>query len=86
MIFFVQLLNNTWTKKKWTGPEQFEDPSGKLMMLPADLALIQDPEFKKYVVEYANDEAKFFKDFASAFQKLEEFGVKAFAKPWYQFW
>jgi cytochrome c peroxidase len=84
--FFVQLVNNTWTKKKWTGPEQFEDPSGKLMMLPADLALIQDPEFKKYVVEYANDEAKFFKDFASAFQKLEEFGVKAFAKPWYQFW
>jgi len=84
--YFVQLLNNTWTKKKWNGPEQFEDPSGKLMMLPADLALIQDPEFKKYVVEYANNEEKFFKDFAVAFQKLEEVGVKAFAKPWYQFW
>jgi len=84
--FFVQLLNNTWTKKKWNGPEQFEDPTGKLMMLPADLALLQDPAFKKIVEEYANDEAKFFKDFAVAFQKLEELGVKAFQKPWYQFW
>jgi cytochrome c peroxidase len=84
--FFVQLLNNTWTKKKWNGPEQYEDPSGKLMMLPADLALIKDPEFKKICQEYAADEAKFFKDFAAAFQKLEELGVKAFEKPWYQFW
>lgn len=84
--FYVQLLDNTWTKKKWNGPEQYEDPSGKLMMLPADLALIQDPEFKKIVVEFAKDEAKFFKEFACAFQKLEELGVKAFAKPWYQFW
>jgi len=84
--FFVQLLNNTWTKKKWNGPEQYEDSTGKLMMLPADLALIKDPEFKKIVQEYAADEAKFFKDFAAAFQKLEELGVKAFEKPWYQFW
>jgi cytochrome c peroxidase len=84
--FYVQLLNNTWTKKKWNGPEQYEDPSGKLMMLPADLALIKDPEFKKIVEEFANDESKFFKEFASAFQKLEENGVKAFQKPWYQFW
>jgi len=45
--FFVQLINTTWTKKKWEGPEQYEDPSGKLMMLPADLALIRDPAFKK---------------------------------------
>jgi len=84
--FFVQLLENTWTKKKWNGPIQFEDPSGQLMMLPADLALIQDPEFKKIVEDYAKDEDKFFKDFAAAFQKLEELGVKAHQKPWYQFW
>jgi len=32
--FFIQLLNTTWTKKKWNGPEQYEDPTGKLMMLP----------------------------------------------------
>jgi catalase (peroxidase I) len=84
--FFVQLLENKWTQKKWNGPTQFEDPTGTLMMLPADLALIQDPEFKKIVEEYAKDEDKFFKDFAVAFQKLEELGVKALQKPWYQFW
>lgn len=27
---------------RWTGPEQFEDPSGQLMMLPSDLALVWD--------------------------------------------
>lgn len=27
---------------RWTGPEQFEDPSGQLMMLHADLALVWD--------------------------------------------
>lgn len=45
------------------------------MMLPTDIALIQDPEFKKYVIEYAKDEEKFFKDFAKAFEKLLELGV-----------
>jgi catalase (peroxidase I) len=84
--FFVQLLENKWTKKKWNGPTQFEDPTGNLMMLPADLALIEDPEFKKIVEEYAKDEDKFFKDFAAAFEKLSELGVKAHQKPWYQFW
>jgi catalase (peroxidase I) len=45
------------------------------MMLPADMALIEDPEFRKYVVEYAKDDAKFAKDFAAAFEKLLELGV-----------
>lgn len=27
---------------RWDGPEQFEDPSGQLMMLPADMALVWD--------------------------------------------
>lgn len=62
------------------------------MMLPADMALIWDREFRKFVVEFANDEDAFFEAFSVAFQKLEENGVKAFSgqggggKPWYQFW
>lgn len=63
------------------------------MMLPADMALLWDKEFRKYVVEFAKDEDVFFDTFAKAFQKLEENGVKAFqssggsgGKPWYQFW
>ena len=44
------------------------------MMLPSDIVLTQDPKFKKYVGIYAKDEKRFFKDFAKAFQKLEELG------------
>ena len=42
-----ELLNTKWTKKKWAGPLQYEDPSGKLMMLPTDMALVWDKKFKK---------------------------------------
>ena len=40
------------------------------MMLPADLALLHDPEFKKYVELYAKDEKAFFNDFSAAFAKV----------------
>ena len=46
------------------------------MMLPSDIALIEDSEFKKYVDVYAKDQKKFFADFSQAFQKLEELGTK----------
>ena len=36
-----------------------------------------DKKFAKYTKQYAKDNARFFKDFAAAFQKLEENGV-----PW----
>ena len=45
------------------------------MMLPSDMALLQDSEFKKWVVAYAKDEKKFFEDFSAAFSKLMELGV-----------
>lgn len=75
--------------KPWDGPDQFEDSTGQLMMLPTDIMLIAEPAFKKWVDVYAKDEDKFFKDFASAFAKLLSLGVPAaavIAKPWYQFW
>ncbi|RLN45305.1 hypothetical protein BBJ29_007961 [Phytophthora kernoviae] len=74
--FFRELIENKWTIKKWNGPEQYEDPTGKLMMLPADIVMIQDPKFKKYVEMYAKDEDLWFKDFSKAFVKLTENGVK----------
>jgi len=75
-LFFVELTQNKWTPKKWNGPAQYEDPTGDLMMLPTDLALIQDDKFKKYVDAYAKDEERFNKDFAQAFVKLQELGCK----------
>lgn len=74
-LYFVELKDNKWKKKKWNGPEQYEDKSGQLMMLPADMALLWDRKFKKYVDLYAKDEDKFFQDFAAAFSKLLELGV-----------
>jgi len=73
--FFVQLKERKWSKKKWNGPEQFEDESKELMMLPADLAFLKDQKFRKWVDKYADDEEAFFKDFAQAFSKLMELGV-----------
>ena len=49
---------------------------GEQMMLPSDIALIEDPAMKKWVEYYAKSEDKFFKDFAAAWQKLTELGCK----------
>jgi len=73
--FFRELVENKWTVKKWSGPLQYEDPSGELMMTPADMAFLTDPAFRKYVDLYAKDEQRFFQDFAKAFGKLLEQGV-----------
>jgi cytochrome c peroxidase len=80
--FFRLLVEEKWTQKKthdgkpWTGPMQYEAQNGQIMMLPADLWLVEDPEFKKVVELYAKDEQVFFNDFAAAFGKLLELGVK----------
>ncbi|CAG8433456.1 1788_t:CDS:2 [Diversispora eburnea] len=74
--YYVELLKKKWQEKKWKGPKQYVDKeTGELMMLPADLALIQDKKLKPYVEEYAKDEELFFKDFSAAFHKLQELGL-----------
>lgn len=74
-LYYQELLNNKWRKKKWKGPLQYEDPTGELMMLPTDMALVWDKKFKPYVEEYAKNDEKFYSDFAAAFAKLLELGV-----------
>ncbi|RUS13329.1 heme peroxidase, partial [Endogone sp. FLAS-F59071] len=74
--YFNQLLTQKWVEKKWKGPKQYVDKAtGELMMLPADMALVWDKQFKKYVELYAKDDKKFFEDFSAAFAKLLELGV-----------
>jgi len=72
--YFTLLLDEKWQVKAGM-PLQFEDKTGDLMMLPADLALVVDPEFRKYVELYAKDGNKFNQDFAKAFEKLLHLGV-----------
>ncbi len=73
--YYKLLLSVKWELKKWDGPEQYVDPQNELMMLPTDMVLIKDPNFKKYVELYAKDKNAFFGDFAAAFSKLLELGV-----------
>jgi Peroxidase len=75
-LYFSVLLGLKWSPNLKAAKFQYEDPSKKLMMLPSDIALIEDPEFKQYVEIYAKDQKRFFKDFAAAFQKLEELGTE----------
>jgi cytochrome c peroxidase len=72
--FFVQLLENEWSEKKWDGPTQYEDKSGELMMLPTDLELRDDPIFRKHSEKFAEDEDYFFEVFAKAYEKLVNMG------------
>lgn len=73
-MYYTEMLDLKWTEKKWGGPRQFEDKTGDLMMLPSDLALIQDSKFRPTVEKYAVDEAAFTKDFAQAYSKLLALG------------
>ncbi|KAJ3277769.1 hypothetical protein HDU79_002172, partial [Rhizoclosmatium sp. JEL0117] len=64
-LLYKNLLEMTWVKRDWDdwdGPEQYMNVGDEqLMMLPTDMALIWDPEFKKYVEEYAANQDVFFK-------------------------
>lgn len=77
-LYFKELLENTWSERKWNGPRQFEDKTKKLMMLPADMEIRDDPDFKRYAQMYKDDKNLFFNDFAAAFKKLTELGFKTF--------
>lgn len=76
-MFFKELYNKTWVVKEWDGPKQYVDKeTGKLMMLPTDLEIKDDPNFRKYSEKYYKDEKLFYDDFAKAFKKLTENGCK----------
>ncbi|KAI1205480.1 heme peroxidase [Annulohypoxylon truncatum] len=48
----------------------------ELMMLPTDMSLLSDPEFRPWVERYAEDKELFFEHFAKVFAKLLELGIK----------
>ncbi|KAK0748229.1 heme peroxidase [Apiosordaria backusii] len=74
--YYKLLIEEKWQWKKWNGPKQYEDKKTQtLMMLPADMAIIQDKKFKEWVKVYAADNDKFFQDFSAVVKKLFELGV-----------
>merc|ERR1719498_486424 len=75
--YYKNLMDLEWRERQWDGKKQFEDvKTGRLMMLPTDLALKEDPAFAKVAREYADNQEVFFKDFAAAFSKLIHLGCK----------
>lgn len=74
--YFRLLMEEKWGWRSWNGPKQYQDATSKsLMMLPTDIALIQDQEFKKHVERYAKDSQVFFREFSEVVCKLFELGV-----------
>jgi len=76
--YFKNILDLEWKEVtiEETGRKQFVDvATGKLMMLPTDMALKTDPEFLKWTQAYAKDQNLFFKDFSSSFSKLIHLGT-----------
>src|SRR5699024_6482426 len=80
--FFRLLVEEKWQPKKWDGPRQFTDKSTQtLMMMPADMALVNDKGFRKHVERFAKDSDAFFKEFSEVYVKLLELGVPFESKP-----
>lgn len=74
--YYRLLLEEKWQWKKWNGPKQYEDKTTKtLMMLPTDMALVQDKKFRPHVERYAKSNDEFFKDFSAVIVTLFELGV-----------
>jgi hypothetical protein len=68
-------VNLEWKPREWDGEFQYTDVETEtLVMLPTDMALIEDAEFRPYAELYARDQDAFFEDFSSAYARLMSLG------------
>ncbi|CAK9441526.1 uncharacterized protein LODBEIA_P53940 [Lodderomyces beijingensis] len=76
--FYKALVSENWHQGTVpeTGRRQYYNDDESLMMLNTDMELLRDPSYKFFVMEYAKNEARFFQDFAEAFAKLLELGIR----------
>lgn len=79
--YFRYLVEKQWIVKQGHNPTQFQDGRDEFVMLPTDIALLQDDIFKSFVETYARDQELFFRDFVSVFSKLVELGVNNLQGP-----
>lgn len=86
--YYKMLTQLKWEKRELSfnegAPWQYKNDSlgETLMMLPTDMALLEDDKFRPYVELYAKDKDKFFEDFSAVFAKLIELGVKRDQDPY----
>jgi len=75
--YFTELLSKPYVVEtvEATGCPQHRDPESGTIMLNSDIALLEDAAFKAVAEEYARDQDAFFRDFATAWVKIQENGV-----------
>jgi len=79
--YFRVLFEEKWVRRSWRGPEQFENVAGRdLMMLPTDMAIVEDESFRKHAEHYYKNPDDFERDFSAAFAKLIALGVPSRTK------
>jgi len=72
--YFKDLLTLKWDiDVSEAGNTQFVS-NKKTMMLPSDWTLLNNPQTRKYVELYAQDQKAFFRDFSDAWQRLIQSG------------
>lgn len=75
--FYKLLLNEKWhLSESPVGMKQYYDEDKELMMLPTDMSLVKDKDFRVWVEKYAKDKDLFFRDFSKVFSKLLELGLR----------
>lgn len=76
--FYKVLLSETWSQDvvPETGKVQYYNGDRSLIMLNTDMELIRDSRYRQWVEVYAKNKERFLNDFAAAFSKLLELGVK----------
>lgn len=70
----ISVFNDVMTPNKFDNMYFQNIPKG-LGLLESDHGLYSDPRTRPFVDLYARDQARFFKDFAGAMQKLSVYGV-----------
>ncbi len=73
--YFKNLVNLEWKPREWDGEFQYTDTDTEtLVMLPTDMALIEDDQFRPFAELYARDQEAFFEDFKNAYARLMALG------------
>lgn len=70
MLHMYQQVETRAGKRQWVA----NLGGGKFMMLPVDMALHWDPEYRKWLQHYDRKRREFRKDAAKAWAKLIELG------------
>lgn len=77
--YFKDLVEKSYAAETTSkGCPQHKHAGSGTIMLPSDLALMQDSSFEPHVRRYAQDQSLWFNDFATAWTKLQESGCEGF--------